>query len=238
MFSRAQLIAIAIAGSVALHVGIAASVASIRKAPQRRGPTAISVREAKKKKVEAKREKPPEPVPAKHEPAVAKRATPPKPVARAPEPKASPVAAAAAAPVAELGLTLSNTGGGPGGIAVPTYAAHAPTASATTAPQPKVLVAKANVDECSDPPTKPRPIKVVQPAYTEKAREAQVEGRVRVEIMVDESGNVASAKVLAGLGHGLDEAALAAAKSSTFAAATRCGKPVSSTFVIGMRFNL
>ena len=235
--TRAQLIAIAVAGSIALHVGIAASVASIKKAPVRRGPTAITMRESKKKEAK-KHEKPPEPVVAKNEPVIAKRAAP-RPAAKAPEPRIAPVAAAAAAPVAEFALTLSNTGGGgPGGIAVPTHVAPvAPTTSATVL-QPKTLVAKANVEECADPPTKPTPIKVVQPAYTEKAREAQVEGRVRVEILVDENGQVANAKVLAGLGHGLDEAALAAARSSTFAAATRCGKPVSSTFVIGMRFNL
>jgi len=232
--TRAQLIAIAAAGSIALHVGIAASVASIRKAPVRRGPTAITVRETKKKEAK-KQEKPPEPIVAKNEPVVSKRATPPRPAAKAPESKAA--APAAAAPVAEFALTMSN--GGRFGIAVPTHvvATSTPTTSAT-APQPEALVAKVSVDECTDPPTKPKPIKVVQPAYTEKAREAQVEGRVRVEIVVDENGKVANAKVLAGLGHGLDEAALQAARGSTFAAATRCGKPISSTFVIGMRFNL
>jgi protein TonB len=235
--TRAQLIAIAIAGSIALHVGIAASVASIHKAPVHRGPTSITVHNAKKKEAK-KQEKPPEPIVAKNEPVVAKRATPPKPAPKAAEPKAQP-AAAAAAPVAEFAMTLSNGGGSGPGIAVPTHAATAaaPTTSATT-PQVKTLVAKASADECRDPPSKPKPIKVVQPAYTEKAREAQVEGRVRVELVVDENGKVASAKVLAGLGHGLDEAALAAARSSTFAAATKCGKAVSSTFVIGMRFNL
>jgi protein TonB len=96
----------------------------------------------------------------------------------------------------------------------------------------------AAVEECDEPPAKPKPIKVLQPAYTDDARSAAIEGRVRVEITVDENGNVVATKVIAGLGHGLDEAALAAAKGSTFSAAIRCGKPVRSTFVIGMRFNL
>lgn len=46
------------------------------------------------------------------------------------------------------------------------------------------------------------------------------------------------ARIGAGLGYGLDEAALEAAKRAAFEPATRCGKPVSATFVIAMRFSL
>jgi protein TonB len=61
---------------------------------------------------------------------------------------------------------------------------------------------------------------------------------VRVEVTVDDSGHVTGARLLAGLGYGLDEAALEAAKRAAFEPATRCGKPVSATFVIAMRFSL
>ena len=44
--------------------------------------------------------------------------------------------------------------------------------------------------------------------------------------------------VLEGLGHGLDEVALTAARAATFEPGTRCGKPTSATFVIAMRFAL
>jgi protein TonB len=44
--------------------------------------------------------------------------------------------------------------------------------------------------------------------------------------------------VIAGLGHGLDEAALEAARASTFEPGTRCGKAAVTTFTIGMRFSL
>jgi protein TonB len=53
---------------------------------------------------------------------------------------------------------------------------------------------------------------------------------------VDKSGTVVRARVIEGLGHGLDEAALAAAKAAKFQAALECGKPVESTFVISVRF--
>jgi protein TonB len=77
-----------------------------------------------------------------------------------------------------------------------------------------------------------------QPAYTTAARDAKIEGRVRIEAQVDDRGRVTGVRVVAGLGHALDEAALAAARQMTFDPATRCGKPVASPFVIGMKFVL
>jgi protein TonB len=85
---------------------------------------------------------------------------------------------------------------------------------------------------------KPKPKGVPSPAYTAAAREANVEGKVRIEVTVGPDGAVKSARVIAGLGYGLDEAALAAARRGTFEPGTRCGKPVTATFVIAMRFSL
>jgi protein TonB len=78
----------------------------------------------------------------------------------------------------------------------------------------------------------------VKPTYTDDARSAGIEGRVRVEISIDETGKVLSAKVVSGLGHGLDESAIDAAKRMSFSAATKCGTAVKSTFVLSMRFVL
>ena len=75
-------------------------------------------------------------------------------------------------------------------------------------------------------------------AFLPAAALAQVEGKVRIEITVGPDGNVTGVRVLQGLGHGLDEAALEAARGSTFEPGTRCGKPVATTFTIGMRFTL
>jgi protein TonB len=79
---------------------------------------------------------------------------------------------------------------------------------------------------------------VPRPVYSEAAKDAQIEGKVRVELTIDPSGAIAEAKVLAGLGHGLDEAAVASLRQATFHPATRCGAPVSSTFVVSVRFAL
>jgi periplasmic protein TonB len=79
---------------------------------------------------------------------------------------------------------------------------------------------------------------VPQPLGTEAARAAGIEGKVRVQLTVDETGHVVDVKLLQGLGYGLDEAALAAAKRAEFEPALRCGKPTRATFNISMRFTL
>lgn len=206
--------------------------------------TSIQIAETKKpaKKPEPTKVDPP---PRKPEPphkerraAAAKAAAPPPEAA--PPPDAPP-------PLADLpdfGLSLS--GGVDGtGLAMPAGGSTKASSRAQTAPTnkagPKRLAAAADpasLDPCQDPPAKPKPRSVPQPAYTEAARAAAVEGKVRVQLTVDETGRVAAVKLLQGLGHGLDEAALAAAQQAEFEPAVRCGKPTSATFNISMRFNL
>jgi protein TonB len=76
------------------------------------------------------------------------------------------------------------------------------------------------------------------PAYTDDARAASIAGKVRVQLTIDPAGQVSVASVLEGLGHGLDEAAVAALRQASFNPATKCGKPVASTFVVAVRFAL
>jgi protein TonB len=78
----------------------------------------------------------------------------------------------------------------------------------------------------------------VKVIYSEEARVAQIEGVVRVELTVDEEGRVIQARVLRGLGYGLDDAAVAAAKQMTFEPGTRCGKSAVTTLSLSMRFAL
>ena len=85
---------------------------------------------------------------------------------------------------------------------------------------------------------KAKPQGFVKANYTDDARAAGIEGRVRVEISLDESGHVLGAKIVSGLGHGLDESAIEAAKRMSFNPATKCGAAVKSTFVVSMRFVL
>src|SRR5205085_10207239 len=119
-----------------LHVGIAASVASIKKLPARRGATSISVHAPKKKpepaKVTPKEE--PRAIAKADVPAPAKKAAPPPPKAAAAIPP--PVSFAAA----EAPMYAGNFGNG-AGIAVPSGPAAAKVAEPVASAAPKVLVA-------------------------------------------------------------------------------------------------
>jgi protein TonB len=133
---------------------------------------------------------------------------------------------------------MGNTGGG--GIAVPVGGSlKAPPARVTKTIAPKALAkAAAPADSCLEQLIKPKPIAIPQPVYADAARAAGITGKVRVELTVDESGAVVAVKVIEGLGYGLDEAALDAARNARFEPATRCGAPTRTTFTIGIRFSI
>ena len=52
------------------------------------------------------------------------------------------------------------------------------------------LAAALPSDGCDEPPAKPKPISVPQPGYTDDAQAAAIEGKVRVQLTVDETGKV------------------------------------------------
>ncbi len=75
--------------------------------------------------------------------------------------------------------------------------------------------------------------------YPEIARKAGVEGRVYVQVIVDEKGNVVSANVTKSLGNnGCDEAAIAAIKSVKWRPAKQRDKPVKVSVGIPVVFKL
>jgi protein TonB len=63
-------------------------------------------------------------------------------------------------------------------------------------------------------------------AYTEKARESGVEGTVLLSLIVGVDGRTREIKVVKGLGHGLDEAAIQALAACRFKPGKRNGKAV------------
>jgi protein TonB len=220
--------------SIAAHLAIGSVVWSLKK-PVAKERVSIVVREVKKAQP-----KPPEP-----EPPPPPKKTPPRRVATAsPKPAPAPARSApapAAAPVAAADFGLTMTGGEGPALAMAHPEARPASKKEEARPaRPKVLSAgPPDEDEgCPDAPVKPKPVTILQPAYTDDARSAQIEGKVRIEITVGPDGAVTGVRVIQGLGHGLDEAALEAARGSTFEAGTKCGKPVATTFTIGMRFSL
>ena len=233
------------ATSIAVHFGVALSLGRMKNEKPHEA-IAIALAETQKEEPPKAEALPPPPPPPKEAPPPQQKAK----IAPEPEQEAKPAATpveqnqAALDALPDFGLALGG-GSDVGGIAIPvksTVGAAAPTA---TAVQEKV-VKKAQVlaavrpteSVCDEPPAKPRARNVPQPSYTSQARAANIEGKVRVEITVDEQGQVTKVRLLQGLGYGLDEAALEAARHATFEPGTRCGKPSSATFVIGMRFSL
>jgi TonB family protein len=76
------------------------------------------------------------------------------------------------------------------------------------------------------------------PVYTEEARNLKVEGEVLLEVMFSANGQLHVSRVVRGLGHGLDEAAIAAANKMRFKPATHSGQAVDSTAIVHVVFQL
>lgn len=141
-----------------------------------------------------------------------------------PVPVAAPVAvvAPAAAPVL------------PSSPSVAPAAASSPAASAVRAEVPAVVPAP--VAEVFVPPA----FRVRQePAYPERARRAGVEGVVGVRISLSPEGAVLAVELTRASGSRLlDEAALAAARASSFVPASRNRLPVAAEADASYRFEL
>src|SRR5580692_644149 len=76
------------------------------------------------------------------------------------------------------------------------------------------------------------------PVYTDEARNLKIEGEVLLEMSFSANGELHVNRVVRGLGHGLDEAAVAAANKIRFKPAMRVGVPVDSTAVVHVVFQL
>jgi len=76
------------------------------------------------------------------------------------------------------------------------------------------------------------------PIYTEEARASKVEGEVLLEVVFEATGKIHVVRVVRGLGHGLDDAAVRAAEQIRFKPALRDGQPSDSTAVLHIIFQL
>jgi protein TonB len=221
--------------SLGAHLAVGAALALV---PQEtlREVVAIALQEA------PARDEPPKPEPAKptsvrHDSAAR--------AARVPRTAAAPSQLPAAGDprftnFADLGLTLDSSSGDGIAVAVGGQGDGKGRGGGAAVTKPKVLVARKSGQKEGPPPT-PRPLSqagATRPQYTEEARRAGIEGRVVLELAIDEHGEVTAARVIDGLGYGLDEAAVAAAKTMRFAAAIDGGRPVASRFILSMRFVL
>jgi protein TonB len=204
--------------SFGVHVVLIAVLNLIKEKPPEEI-VAVQLSEVEKPEKEKEEEKEPEPEPI--------AAPPPR------APKAAPETAPPPAPDYGFKMSSSMGSGGPGGVVVPTAAPAVPVTKTLSR-----KISDAPEDGCSDPIVKATATTMPHPEYTEDARAASIEGKVRVELTVEPDGSVSAAKTVEGLGHGLDEAAVAALKDAKFSPATKCGKAVPSTFIVGIRFAL
>ncbi|PYU22292.1 MAG: hypothetical protein DMG30_15240 [Acidobacteria bacterium] len=110
--------------------------------------------------------------------------------------------------------------GGFGTVEIAPVAKSAPKQEAAPAIQPVVILSK--------------PI----PVYTDEARKLRIEGEVLVEVIFRASGQVQTVRVVQGLGHGLDEAALHAAEQLRFKPALQEGHAVDFPAIAHIIFQL
>lgn len=74
--------------------------------------------------------------------------------------------------------------------------------------------------------------------YTQEAVDAGIEGAVQLELTISATGEVTKVEVLSGLGYGLDEAAVAAAKKFVFSPAEVNNQPAAVSLNFAIDFSL
>jgi len=84
----------------------------------------------------------------------------------------------------------------------------------------------------------PRVIHSVEPEFTQEARQANFQGSVLIQLIVDSQGNPQDIRVTRHLGMGLDEKAIEAVRQYRFNPAMYQGHPVSVQIVIEVAFHL
>ena len=77
-----------------------------------------------------------------------------------------------------------------------------------------------------------------KPVYTEEAKRLGLQGEVLVQVLFGANGQAQVLRVVRGLGHGLDEAAVSAAGKIRFKPAQQNGQPIDSTAVVHVVFEL
>jgi protein TonB len=86
--------------------------------------------------------------------------------------------------------------------------------------------------------TAPQPIDTPDPAYTEEARRAKIQGTCILWLIVDAEGHPRDIRVVRGLGYGLDAKALETVKQWRFQPARKDGQPVNVQVSVEVGFRL
>lgn len=97
---------------------------------------------------------------------------------------------------------------------------------------------KKRVASSENPTTSVDILEKPRPQYTSEGRSLKIEGDVVIEMVFLANGSVQVNRVISGLGHGLDEAALRAAQQIKFKPAKRDGQPVDFPARVRIEFRL
>ncbi len=122
-----------------------------------------------------------------------------------------------------------NGPGGGGGVRVGGFAEERPASGGT---KPRPASSTASGIQPVEILWKPRPL------YTEEARQLRLEGEVVMDVLFAASGQLRVLRLVQGLGHGLDESAVAAAQQIRFRPARRDGQPADTTGTVHILFQL
>jgi TonB family protein len=85
------------------------------------------------------------------------------------------------------------------------------------------------------------PVEIISkpnPVYTDEARQLKLQGEVLLEVSFGANGQLHVNRVVRGLGHGLDEAAISAANKMRFKPAQHYSQPIDSTAIVHVVFQL
>jgi TonB family protein len=126
------------------------------------------------------------------------------------------------------GASMSASSVRPGKIANAAFGDTTVETGLRTAPRQIAAAAMTPVEIISKP----------RPAYTDEARAKRIEGEVLLEMQFSATGEARVLRIVRGLGHGLDETALAAANGIKFRPATRDGAAVDSAAIVHIVFQL
>jgi TonB family protein len=103
----------------------------------------------------------------------------------------------------------------------------------TQAPNKTVAIEAVPITEDITPP---QLTDVASPEYTPEAKKKKIEGQVTLAIVIDKNGDVVDAKVVKGLGYGLDENAIAAVKVWKYKPAEKNGEPIAVKMEVTLDF--
>ena len=94
------------------------------------------------------------------------------------------------------------------------------------------------VDRVGGHVTAPIPLNSVEAHYSDKAREAKINGACIITLIVDAQGMPQNPRETKGLGYGLDENAMEAVTEYRFKPAMRDGEPIPVMITVEVNFRL